>query len=366
MQQKRNDIQWLRAIAAIEVVLWHSDLVTKHFSAANIEGSFYQEFGGFGVELFFIISGYVICLTAPRHASGGSFMLARLARLFPLYWCFTALIFLAAFVNPGWSQGSLDFRPEVIVKSLAFWPQQQVPVMALGWSLEHEMLFYGLAALWLAVGGAAWKRGALAMPLVLMGLGTLGFFLGTGLAERIWDLHLASPYMVAFGFGWLFRLAEVATGWRKPAFLAVPPALLAVLAGLPIVPEERPLLLHLAIAVALFLGACCLRRLLERPGPTNELMGRVGDASYSIYLSHWFVLSIAGKLLGPLNPPDAFDALLRLVATLLCMGIGLVIFTRFEGPIDRALKRRITRWQHRRAGTPAAGPATGLARIAPA
>ena len=224
MIKKRNDIQWLRAIAAIEVVLWHSDLVTKHFSAADIDGSLYQRFGGFGVELFFIISGYVICLTAPRHASGGEFMVKRIVRLVPLYWCFTALIFLAAFVNPAWTQGSLDFRPEAIVKSLTFWPQQQMPILALGWSLEHEMLFYGMAAFWLACGGAAWKRGALAVPLILMGLGSLGFFLGTGEAQRIWDLHLASPYMVAFGFGWLFRLAEVATGWRKPVLMVLPPA----------------------------------------------------------------------------------------------------------------------------------------------
>lgn len=356
-----NDIQWLRALAAIEVVLWHSDLVTKHFSAADIHGSFYHDFGGFGVELFFIISGYVICLTAPRHASGGGFLLARVARLIPLYWCFTALVFLAAFVNPGWSQGSLDFRPEVIAKSLAFVPQQGVPVMALGWSLEHEMLFYGLAALWLACGGAGWKRGTWAMPVLLLGLGTLGFFLGTGLAARVWDMHVASPYMLAFGFGWLFRLAEVATGWRKPALLAVPPAVVGLLAAMPIVPEEGPLRLHLAIAVALFLGAWSLRRLLERPGPTNALMGRLGDASYSIYLSHWFVLSIVGKLLGPLDPADAFDALLRLLATLLCLGIGLLIFTHLEAPIDRALKRRIAHRRTRRASHQVPWPAARLA-----
>ncbi len=239
-----------------------------------------------------------------------------------------------------------------------------MPILALGWSLEHEMLFYGMAAFWLACGGAAWKRGALAMPLILMGLGSLGFFLGTGEAQRIWDLHLASPYMVAFGFGWLFRLAEVATGWRKPVLMVLPPAVVGLLAGLPIVAEEKQLLIRLTVAVVLFLGAWCLRRLLERPGPTNDLMGRVGDASYSIYLSHWFVLSILGKLLGILNPPDAFDALLRLLVTLLCIGIGLVIFTRFEAPIDRALKRRITHWQARRSRDQAS--ASGLALVPPA
>ncbi|MDN3568881.1 acyltransferase family protein [Paeniroseomonas aquatica] len=364
MQQKRNDIQWLRALAAIEVVVWHTDLVTKHFSAANIAGSFYERFGGFGVELFFIISGYVIALTAPRHATGAGFMLARLARLIPLYWSATALVFLAALLNPDWSQGSLDFRPEVIAKSLAFWPQQQVPVMALGWSLEHEMLFYGLAALWLGGGGRA--RAAWAMPALLAGLGTLGFFLGTGLAQRVWDLHLASPYMLAFGFGWLFRLAETAAGRRRLGLLALPPAMVALLAVLPIRPEEGLLLLRLAVAVALFLAALGLRRLLERPGPTNALMGRVGDASYSIYLSHWFVLSILGKLLGPLDPADGFDALLRLLAVLLCMAVGVAVFTQAEAPIDRALKRRLGAWEAGRARRRALRPASGLARAAPA
>ena len=81
-----------------------------------------------------------------------------------------------------------------------------------------------------------------------------------------------------------------------------------------------------------------MRSLLEAATPLNHMMARVGDASYSIYLSHWFGLSIIGKLLGFIGPASGFDALARLLASLVCIAAGLVIFERFESPVDRFLK----------------------------
>src|SRR5215475_10296197 len=91
-QIKRNDLQWLRALAALEVVVWHSDLATKHFSPASLQTSIYTTLGGVGVELFFILSGYVICMQAPTYKTGAEFMIARIYRLLPLYWIFTSLV----------------------------------------------------------------------------------------------------------------------------------------------------------------------------------------------------------------------------------------------------------------------------------
>jgi peptidoglycan/LPS O-acetylase OafA/YrhL len=117
-----------------------------------------------------------------------------------------------------------------------------------------------------------------------------------------------------------------------------PFGIMLLLAIAPIELGERPLLHRIALAAVLFIFACSMRSVLEAATPLNHMMARVGDASYSIYLSHWFGLSIIGKLLGLIGPAGGFDPLARLLASLVCIAVGLVIFERFESPVDRFLK----------------------------
>ncbi|WP_158537343.1 acyltransferase family protein [Humitalea rosea] len=341
MTDKINWIQWLRAIAAIEVILWHSDLVTKHFSPALIGSTAYSRFGGFGVELFFIISGYIICLTAKKYQSGALFMMNRIVRLLPAYWFFTLLVFLAVWIEPAWRQHSLSYSSDVILKSLLFFPQQDVPVLALGWSLEHEMIFYLIVALALVVAGAFTFTRQIVVALLLTALGVAGFMLGTGLGQRFWDYHVMSPYMVAFAFGWIFRLADTSAPSRKTLLYLIPMATLLTLASVPIDPSEQPLLERIALAAVLFVAAGSLGAVLERGNIVNRFMARIGDASYSIYLSHWFCLSVIGKVLGRIAPPAEFDVVSRAGAVMVAILFGLAFFDRVERPVDVFLKRAL-------------------------
>ncbi|WP_424138367.1 acyltransferase family protein [Roseomonas chloroacetimidivorans] len=341
MHDKKNFIQWLRALAATEVVIWHSDLVTKHFSPTKIQNSSYDYLGGFGVELFFIISGYVICLSAPRYESGVQFILARLARLAPFYWLFTALVFLASWINPRWTLGSLDPSAGAIIKSLLFLPQREMPTLAPGWSLEHEMIFYAIVAAWLLAFRRLTARGQAGVAALLFLLGAAGFFLGTGLAERIWDYHLLSPYMLAFGIGWLFCIADAAAGKTRLVLYAVPFAALLLLTIAPIEAAEHTLLHRTIFAAALYVLASSVRDHLETNAPVNQAVARIGDASYTIYLSHWFCLSITGKVLGAVGPVSELDTLFRLAASGACIAVGLWLYERFERPLDQTLKNMI-------------------------
>lgn len=341
MTDKINWIQWLRAIAAIEVILWHSDLVTKHFSSAQIGYTIYNRMGGFGVELFFIISGYIICLTVKKYHSGASFLVNRIVRLTPAYWFFTSLVFLAAWIDPLWRQRSLNYSGDVVLKSLLFFPQQEVPVLALGWSLEHEMVFYVIVALALALTGALAFLRQTVIAVLLAALGVAGFVLGTGLGQRVWDFHVLSPYMIAFAFGWVFRLAETSSASRKAFLYLIPVATLVLLASVPIDRSEQPLLERIASAAVLFLAVGRLGALLERDNAVNRLMARIGDASYSIYLSHWFCLSVIGKVLGRIGLVPEFDVFSRVVATIVAILFGLRFYAHVEYPVDRFLKRSL-------------------------
>ena len=156
--ERRTEIQWLRGLAATEVVICHSDLVTKHFTSFRLaETSWYQPLLGIGVEVFFMVSGYVICMRAATHPSGGAFLFSRIRRLYPMYWIFTSLVVLAFLINPAWRLNNFDASPLSLLQSYLILPQWRFPILGVGWTLEHEMIFYAFVALMIVTGVVAFQ-----------------------------------------------------------------------------------------------------------------------------------------------------------------------------------------------------------------
>jgi peptidoglycan/LPS O-acetylase OafA/YrhL len=333
--EKRNEIQWLRAVAAVEVIIWHSDLLTKHFSTNLISGSFYKPAGGFGVELYFVISGYVICMISPLYPSWRDFILSRILRLYPMYWIFTTLVIIAYLINPRWGR----FNPDLlhILKSYAILPQADYPVLGVGWTLEHEMVFYGLVSVVISITGLT-TRSKLVLAWSCLALGWLGYVLAPGAVEFVSVSHILSPFMFAFGFGWLVRWIEE-TGGRGGWAFAVLGAVFATGFWLGDA-ADRLLLLRIAGAAFVFAVFVVLRSVFSRNNALNRLVWKVGDASFSIYLVHGFLLSIGGKILSLAPPPPEAELLARVVGVLFCVAVGVWIFDAIEKPIDRWLRPR--------------------------
>jgi peptidoglycan/LPS O-acetylase OafA/YrhL len=345
--ERRTEIQWLRGLAATEVVICHSDLVTKHFTSFRLaESGWYHPFLGIGVEVFFMVSGYVICMRAASHPSGGAFFLSRVRRLFPMYWIFTTLVLLAFVANSAWRLNNFELSPTSLLSSYLILPQWGFPILGVGWTLEHEMLFYALVALtmvfWSMKGPAKYV-----LPWFLAVLGFVGCMQGVpgpgqvdaAAGHSLWAAHLFSPYMLAFGFGWLIRCAEEMTPtvrtWSVSLYVAF-----GGLAYLLSTGHGTQLGLRLALAALIFGGFVACRRLFEADSLINRLGWKFGDASFSIYLSHWFVLSGLGKVLGVIEPPAAASGLVRALAVGLCVVIGFAIYAILEKPLDRWLRPR--------------------------
>lgn len=335
--ERRNEIQWLRAIAAFEVVVCHSDLIIKNFSDSRIIlNPWYNPVAGMGVELFFIVSGYIMAMRSPKFSSTRSFISSRILRIIPMYWIFTTLVVLVGIVVPGWRLG--DFEPSLAVFARAYLilPGSGFPILGVGWTLEYEVVFYGLVALLLAFGLARGRRLASA-AWIFVGLGWVGSVLGP-LGERSALLgHVFTPYMFAFGAGWLFRCLEQAprpVQLRRLAWLAAIAAS-AVWLG----PDwgDR-LILRIGVAVVVF-AACLLgQRVLQADTPVNRLIWLAGDASFSTYLCHWLLLSATGKLLGALAVPESWGWSLRLLGCLLSVAVGIAFFRTVEQHIPRWLR----------------------------
>lgn len=336
--ERRAEIQWLRALAATEVAICHSDLVTKHFSSYHLlESWWHRGVGGIGVEIFFMVSGYVICMTAASHATGSAFLVSRIRRIYPLYWIFTSLVVLAYLVNPNWHLSNFDPGPLSLIRSYLILPQPGFPILGVGWTLEHEMVFYvlvGMIMLFWSMHTSAKE----AIVWLLAALGLVGCLQEPSLQTSVVAAHIFSPYMLAFGFGWLMRHVEgMPRGQRIPRvalFLAM------CAAGYVFGSEQGAhLVLRLAVAATVFWLFLAARHLFDADSAINRFGWKFGDASYSIYLVHWFVLSALGKAIVVLQPGEALAELIRPLGIALSIAAGFAVRALLEKPIDQWLRR---------------------------
>ncbi|MGH8040387.1 MAG: acyltransferase family protein [Stenotrophomonas sp.] len=294
-----TSIQMLRGIAALMVVLFHLvNAEVVHGRGASLLGGSLAEYGYGGVDLFFVISGFVMTtVMAGRFGSTTGavrFLAKRGLRILPLYWLFTTAIVLLLLVRPGAVDGT--YHDKSILASYLLLPQPTLPLLQVGWTLIYEAFFYLMMALAIALVSerrvlaffAAWTVALLAMQLIPGD-------------SPVW-LIVSSPMGWEFIFG-----ALIGMYWRRlPARLA---AGFAITGGIGFAAGAVLLQMQyvqggdaaLTRTIAFGLPSALLLTGLVRWERADRSFSRsvfllVGDASYSIYLSHLFVLSIGARL----------------------------------------------------------------------
>lgn len=324
-----RSIQYLRGVAALGVVVFHA--------AARAGGSF--GVGAAGVDIFFVISGFIMWeVTCRRTPPPGEFLLRRAQRIVPLYWLVTlgtaALAILAPAALPA-------MRPTLahVGQSLLFIPHVApdgliAPLIVPGWTLSYEIFFYLIFAFALLapVRFRAWLVSATLAGLVL--------------ARPLGDTHNAlwstytDPILLEFGagvwLGWARSRDRLPGRWVAALLIA---AALVALAWTSIsaidVSRARVLLWGLP-AVLLVTGFVSLER--HRGVPAWPAMQLLGDASYSIYLIHGLAISAAVRVLvavGSFPPPAIFA-----IALVVGVASGLVLYACLERPLSGWFSRK--------------------------
>ena len=325
---KLPGLQALRALAAVMVLVGHVLAEAEHFFGVALPGDDIPWTRG--VDIFFVISGFVITLSATRFAGQpGTFLYRRLMRIVPLYFLFTTLMVVTLIVLPnGAKDTSLD--PAQILSSYTFFPYERLdgriaPVLSLGWTLNYEVFFYALAALCLAL-----PRPLLALSSLLLALATFGRVVPL---ENPQLAFWTNSIMVEFVFGIaLARLWQ--NGWRMPHVGAASAGVclgLLLLITLDTTPAPRFVAAGLPAIIIVASGTLL--------SPMRELPGTIwGDASYALYLSHRFALRAATLLLLPLLPATVFGAAVyTLTVCAMAMAVGLLTHLWIERPMMRAL-----------------------------
>ncbi|PWU58654.1 hypothetical protein DLE60_20600, partial [Micromonospora globispora] len=150
-------IDGLRLVAALLVVGFHFTVFGKPWEYEGLPAlGTYTQFGWLGVYLFFLISGFVICMSAEGRGLA-QFAAARITRLYPAYWF--AVLATSAVVTL-WPVVGKPLSPGDVLTNLTMFPDllkvdQVDPVY---WTLAHELRFYLLFGLFVLVRGYTPRR----------------------------------------------------------------------------------------------------------------------------------------------------------------------------------------------------------------
>lgn len=302
-----------------------------------------------GVDVFFIISGFVMMWTfhhrfgepgAPR-----DFLLKRLVRIVPLYWFFTTLLIVATLAFPAQLETTVfDWRHAAC--SYLFVPcfdgEGEVnPILSLGWTLNYEMLFYGVFAFALLFSR---RIGILAVFLIISAPPVLIGYLDVE-ARSASLIFLGNSIMLEFLFGMAFFLSLKDGELRRPVLLGW----LAVLAcgiGLytaGLLPDIR-LFRHGLPAFVIFIVGYLVLRPQRAASPSAALFTMAGDASYTTYLSHPFLIEltvwVSTALLLMAGLQEGRMPLSFVPVSLVAVAVfSLFFYAWIERPVTRSLRR---------------------------
>lgn len=322
-------IQYLRGLAAGGVVVHH---IAARYGVSLSSGAA-------GVDIFFVISGFIMWLVSRRtDVRPASFLKDRCIRVVPMYWLVTLCLALVATLRPNLFP--LDHpTAQHVARSLLFIPhhsprtQQLFPLLIQGWTLNYEMFFYGLFALALLTPRTdrPWSITTLLLACVAWGAifaprdAALLVYTSPLLLEFLAGIWLASAFergrWISVGLGW----ASLFTGFL----------LFAVTEVSGINGNESLRVLYWGVPAWLIV---CGAVTIERHGrlPHLPLLEMLGNASYSIYLTHPFAILAVSLMVEKFG--FASGALIYMGTFGIALLGGAACFGWVEAPLTNAMR----------------------------
>lgn len=335
-----SSIQVLRGVAALLVVVYHLVDAERLYGQGQDLLSGIARLGYAGVDVFFVISGFVMTTIAAGHyrstKNAGVFLARRAIRIVPLYWLYTSVVVALLVLAPS-ALGAM-YHEKSVLASYLLWPQASFPLLQVGWTLIYEAYFYILMALAISMLNERWVPIFLGVwALVLVSL--QGFRVSTP-----WEAVLVNP------MGWEFIAGGlVGIYWKRiPARLGqwcLPVGVTGFIGGAAALSHFglydqdalRRVLIFGSSSVLIVMGLIVREQL--RVFKPHRLLRTIGDASYSIYLSHLFVVTAAAHVWGRshLNT-TGFEHVVFIAATMvLAVAVGVASFHWLESPTNKVL-----------------------------
>lgn len=320
-------VQYLRAAAALAVFYYHISATVHSLYGPNKVTI--DEVGAAGVDLFFVISGFIMAMIVwDKQVQGLDFFIRRVVRVVPLYWGATLFVFAIAMFMPS-LLGSTGTDYAQLIHSLLFIPygmnpESSAPVLLVGWTLNYEMFFYVLVALF---AGCFSDRRLLKLSAFLVTIVSLGYAIGP---ENRYLAFYVDPIVLEFVLGIaVFHLWQRTKDQPQPLLYGSLFTAMIVVFGLQfeVSPDPyRVVFWGLPSAVLLLSGLHVLTL-------KSEFLRKMGDWSYALYILHLFVIMGFLKVILPQTdslglPWWAGYALM----TIILVGASWIVHLIFEKP----------------------------------
>jgi exopolysaccharide production protein ExoZ len=337
-------VQILRAVAAIAVVFVHIGLDLNYWVRTN---TLWVEICSVGVDLFFVISGFIMTLISwdqfGQARAPLDFMRRRLIRILPIYWLLTTVFVLGG-----------HYETWRILESYFLYRSGEPHLIKVAWTLDYELAFYAVFAL------------GLTLPRML-GLPAIAGIIIANVWLGFSPPAYSDPLVIEFVLGMAAAIVY-RKGVRIPAAAAIALISIGVLAiALLQIPQPHDPLRWGIPVLLILLGAVLCGEL-----PDNAVVRgacAVGNASYVLYLAHWPIVRALCNLARHTGLNFAGSVLLQIAAfvciTAVTIGIALLLYRYVEAPMTQALQRLLDRPRRSPiSSTPMDGSVAREARIA--
>ena len=319
-------------------------MVVWHHAAGQVPGMALLVpwlFGASGVDLFFVISGFIMVVTTSGTGVGPvDFWRRRIVRVVPLYWLLTLLMVALALVAPGLFK-TLRVAPSTLLQSLFFiphfshsFPSFVWPLLVPGWTLNFEMFFYAVFGLALILPERSRLLPLVAFFVLLVAVGIAFGPFASAAAQTY-----THPMLLEFAAG-----AAIAAWWRTGRWHFPPsasPTMIVAGAVLLLLRDQEPFGTSTQIigAVLVVIGALDARFASWR----SPVLEAIGNSSYSLYLTHIFTLGVlrvvwARLLPGP--PGLAMTIAFMFLSLAVCGSVGWLVYRWVETPLLKRLNQR--------------------------
>ncbi|KOC90349.1 acyltransferase family protein [Winslowiella iniecta] len=328
-------VQLLRAIAAIMVVMYHISIKGEQYFNHALS---WFDIGQYGVDLFFIISGFIMCYTtARRSVSFSGFMRDRIKRIIPLYWIMSTVALGVYLIAPSMVNSSGGETS--IFSSYTLIPLGDKLLVQNGWTLSFEFIFYLIFASCLGI--AFKKNSAILCTIIITALCLTGHYFPP---ENHTLRFLTNVLLLEFVLG--IAAFYLLTNKNPPLTLAIP----ILIVGIALLAIQNQYGAWHGFAGRLigggipmfmvFVGLVGMERYIAS---ANFIFKRElllsGDASYSIYLIHAFTLSACAIILRKLHL-EQISILFSLFLLMSSIVAGIMAFLFVERPVNNYFKRR--------------------------
>lgn len=304
-----DNIQALRAFAALNVVFFHIIGTSISYNQGVDFFVFLTGWGSNGVDIFFVISGFIMVYTQDKKSRTAlSFLYNRIVRIAPIYWLLTIFLVGIYFFLPSVFR---ELKPSLshFLSSLTFTSQALdygSPMLYVGWTLEYEMFFYVLFSL-----GLIFKSK------------TMSFLTPVLILLMVAFLGLTQLMVLEFVLGMICAKIYISERYNHLGLLSFIVGTVFLLLSIFYKLDIDGLFLYGIPSFFIVFGLINMKQI------KNKLLIYLGSASYSIYLIQVFTIPAFYKFSSKFLPYLQTD-LISILALVFTTIAGCVLYSLVE------------------------------------